>query len=71
MRSLTPRVFANCTSLESVALPEGLVVIPDRAFSRCTALEEIRVAGSESAWAALTGELELYMPAEARVRCER
>ena len=42
-RSNSMYVFANCTSLKRVSLPEGILWIGSYNFSGCTALEEINI----------------------------
>ncbi|MDE5831303.1 MAG: leucine-rich repeat domain-containing protein, partial [Clostridia bacterium] len=45
----TDGVFQNCTSLESISLPQNLKVIGNRFFSGCTNLKEVNLPSSCSA----------------------
>lgn len=38
--------FRNCSNLQRVELPEGLIILEDGAFSYCTKLQEIVIPGS-------------------------
>ena len=40
---LNSGVFASCTALTEVVLPEGLYSVPTYLFQNCTALEEITI----------------------------
>lgn len=46
--------FSDCTSLESVSLPDTVTVIDEFAFSDCTALTSIFYEGSHAMWNAIT-----------------
>ena len=46
--SLWKDAFANCASLESVALPDSLEIISDRLFSGCSNLKEISIPSGVS-----------------------
>lgn len=40
---IPPRMFAQCYSLEEVALPDSLTSLPEQAFQDCTSLVRIRL----------------------------
>ena len=41
VRAIQEKAFADCTALQTVELPDGLVQIDDQAFFGCTALENV------------------------------
>lgn len=45
-QAIYPRVFAGCTSLKKVVIPDGIKIIDGRAFACCTSLSDIRIPDS-------------------------
>ena len=45
-QAIYPRVFAGCTSLKKVVIPDGIKIIDGRAFACCTGLSDIRIPDS-------------------------
>ena len=45
-QAIYPRVFAGCTSLKKVVIPDGIKIIDGRAFAWCTGLSDIRIPDS-------------------------
>ena len=45
-QAIYPRVFAGCTSLKKVVIPDGISIIDNRAFACCTSLSDIRIPDS-------------------------
>ena len=43
MKEIAYSTFSHCSSLQRVALPNGINVIKDYAFAHCQLLEEIRI----------------------------
>ncbi|MDE5642865.1 MAG: leucine-rich repeat domain-containing protein [Muribaculaceae bacterium] len=67
-----PGLFAGCTSLTSINLPEGLEVIGNLTFSGCTSLTELNLPNSlleigPGALSGCTGLKELTLPENAAV----
>ena len=45
-QAIYPRVFAGCTSLKKVVIPDGIKIIDGRAFACCASLSDIRIPDS-------------------------
>ena len=44
----------HCTSLTSIAIPEGVTAIGDYAFQGCTSLTDVYYTGSEAEWQSIS-----------------
>ena len=64
---IAPNAFYGCKAIKIMHLPAGLASLSRDAFSGCSGLAQLRFAGTEEAWNALTKDVQTGLPAKTAV----